>query len=125
MENVLFHHYLAVALESLFVSVVGYAQIAGMVGTRVETIVEGLKSKRCGTFHRAAIGKKVRGGVLEMTPNQLFQAAGGACLRGNRQSGMILIGILITLTRFPKKTWPMSSGTARRRTRAPRGLRAP
>jgi len=40
-----FHYYLSVALESLFVGVVGCAQRAGMVGTRLETILGSLKSK--------------------------------------------------------------------------------
>jgi hypothetical protein len=80
-----FHHYLAVALESLFVAVVGYSQRAGMAGTRVEAIVEGLKSKGVARFVGRLLGRKFEGSFLEMTPNQLFQAAGGACVEGDRQ----------------------------------------
>ena len=80
-----FHYYLAVALESLFVGVVGYAQRAGMAGTRVETIVEALKSKGVARLLGRLLGRKFEGSFLEMTPNQLFQAAGGAGLRGDRQ----------------------------------------
>jgi hypothetical protein len=80
-----FHYYLAVALESLFVAVVGYAQRAGMAGTRVETIVDGLGSKGVARFFGRLLGVKFGGSFLEGTPNQLFQAGGGAPLRGDRQ----------------------------------------
>jgi hypothetical protein len=71
-----FHYYLSVALESLFVGVVGYAQRAGMVGTRLETIVGSLKSKNAANFIGRVLGKRLAGNFLELTPNQLLQAGG-------------------------------------------------
>jgi hypothetical protein len=80
-----FHYFLAVALESLFVAVVGYAQRAGMAGTRVETIVEGLNSKGVARFLGRLLGRKFEGSFPEMTPNELFQATGGGCMPGDGQ----------------------------------------
>jgi hypothetical protein len=71
-----FHYFLSVALESLFVGVVGYAQKAGMAGTRLETIVDSLKSKSVLKFVGKVLGGKIEGNFLEMTPRQLFKAGG-------------------------------------------------
>ena len=80
-----FHYFLSVALESLFVAVVGFAQRAGMAGTRVEAIVGALKSKSVVRFLGRVLGKKFEGNFLELTPSQLFQAAGVAGMRGDLQ----------------------------------------
>ena len=80
-----FHYFLSVALESLFVAVVGCAQRAGMAGTRVEAIVGALKSKSVARFLGRVLGKKFEGNFLELTPSQLFQAAGLASMRGDLQ----------------------------------------
>ena len=71
-----FHYFLSVSLESLFAGVVGYAQKAGMSGTRLEIIVDSLKSKNVLIFMGEMLGKKIEGNFLEMTPRQLFQAGG-------------------------------------------------
>ena len=71
-----FHFFLSVGLESLFVAVVGYAQKAGMAGTRLELVVDSLKSKSVQKFLGEVLGKKIEGDFLEMTPRQLFQAGG-------------------------------------------------
>jgi hypothetical protein len=71
-----FHYFLSVALESLFAGVVGYAQKAGMSGTRLETIVDSLKSKSVLKFMCEVLGGGTEGNFLEMTPRQLFQAGG-------------------------------------------------
>ena len=82
-----FHYYLSVALESLFVGVVGCAQRAGMAGTRVEAIVAALKSKSVASFLARALEKKIEGDFLDLTPNQLVQAAGYRDLGGDFRAG--------------------------------------
>jgi hypothetical protein len=82
-----FHYYLSVALESLFVGVVGYAQRAGMAGTRLETIVGSLKSKAVASFMSRVLGKRLGGNFLELTPNQLFQAGGFGRLGDDFRAG--------------------------------------
>jgi hypothetical protein len=71
-----FHYYLSVALESLLVGVVGYAQRAGMTGTSLETVAGSLKAKGVLKVMGRMLGKKLEGNFLEMTPNQLFEAGG-------------------------------------------------
>jgi hypothetical protein len=71
-----FHFFLSVALESLFAGVVGYAQKAGMAGTRLETIVDSLKSKSVMKFMGDLMGKKIEGNFLEMTPREFLESAG-------------------------------------------------
>lgn len=71
-----FHYFLSVALESLFAGVVGYAQKAGMAGTRLETIVDSLKSKSVLKFMGEVLRKKCEDDFLEITPCQLFQIGG-------------------------------------------------
>ena len=121
-----FHYYLAVALESLFVGVVGYAQRAGMAGTQVETIVEAMKSKGVARFLGRLLGRKFEGSFLEMTPNQLFQAAGGVGLRGDRQGWDDFDRHFDYAHAISERNLANESPVRRRRlTRARRGLCAP
>ena len=82
-----FHFFLSVALKSLLAGVVGYAQRAGMAGTRLETIVDSLKSKSVLKFIGEVLGKKIEGNFLELTPNQLFQAGGFGRIGGDFRAG--------------------------------------
>jgi hypothetical protein len=82
-----FHYFLSVALESLFVAVVAFAQRAGMAGTKVEKIVGALRSKSVESFLVRVLGKKFEGNFLELTPNELFQAAGFGGIGGDFRAG--------------------------------------
>lgn len=71
-----FHFYLAVALESLFVSVVGKARSAGLKGFRLEALVETLNSKSVTKHLESRLSAKMPRNFLDSTPRELFQVAG-------------------------------------------------
>ena len=71
-----FHFYLAVALESLFVSVVSKARSTGLKGFRLEALVETLNSKNVTKLFESRFSAKMSGKFLDSTPRELFKIAG-------------------------------------------------
>ena len=89
-----FHYYCAVALESLFVGVVGQARSSGLKGFKLETLVENLKGKSVATFLEKKYGQKFKRAFLDSTPRQIFALAGVASLDQEQDKSAELIKII-------------------------------
>lgn len=89
-----FHYYCAVALESLFVRVVSQARSSGMMGFKLETLVENLKGKSVAFFLEKKFGQKIKTAFLDSTPRQLIALTGVANLDPEQEKNGELVRIL-------------------------------
>ena len=89
-----FHYYCAVALESLFVRVVSQARSSGMMGFKLETLVENLKGKSVASFLEKKFGQKIKTAFLDSTPRQLIALTGVANLDPEQEKNGELVRIL-------------------------------
>lgn len=89
-----FHYYCSVALESLFVAVVSQARSSGIMGFKLDTMVEELKGKSVFAFLEKKFGQKIKGGFLDATPRQFFAAAGVASSDPDHDKLSALVKIL-------------------------------